>query len=230
MSERNEAGDARVVRAVHGRRPVEADPAFEVALADHLRGSTDRDGLLGLYARFTSGPGAFDAMMRRVIFRALARRVGSGLRLGAGVGFTHPETFEIGDAVFIGDQAYLQGRVDGRFAVGDRCWIGPQSYFDARDLRLGASVGWGPGARVLGSEHTGIPSDVPAIETDLVIRPVTVEDGADIGVNAVLLPGVTIGAHAIVGAGSVVTRDVPAHAIVAGVPAAFLRWRDGHQP
>jgi acetyltransferase-like isoleucine patch superfamily enzyme len=52
---------------------------------------------------------------------------------------------------------------------------------------------------------------------------------SDIGVNAVVLPGVTIGKGAIVGAGAVVTRDVPPFAIVAGVPARFLRWRPGHE-
>ena len=94
-----------------------------------------------------------------------------------------------------------------------------------RDLDLGAYVGWGPGAKVLGSEHTGEPGDVPIIQTDLVIKPVRVDDGADIGVNAVLLPGVTVGRGAIVGAGAVVTKDVPSFAIVAGVPARILRSR-----
>jgi acetyltransferase-like isoleucine patch superfamily enzyme len=50
---------------------------------------------------------------------------------------------------------------------------------------------------------------------------------ADIGTNATILPGVTIGRGAIVGAGAVVTADVPAFAVVAGVPAKFLKWREG---
>ena len=56
------------------------------------------------------------------------------------------------------------------------------------------------------------------------------ETGADIGMNAVILPGVTIGKGSIVGAGAVVTKDVPPFAIVAGVPAQFLRWREGYEP
>jgi acetyltransferase-like isoleucine patch superfamily enzyme len=91
-------------------------------------------------------------------------------------------------------------------------------------------VGWGPGAKALGSAHTGLPIDQPIIETDLEIRPVRVGAWADIGTAAILLPGVTVGKGSIVGAGAVVTRDVPPFAIVAGVPARFLRWRDGYQP
>ena len=60
---------------------------------------------------------------------------------------------------------------------------------------------------------------MPIIQTDLEIRPVRIEAWADIGTNAVILPGVTVGRGAIVGAGAVVTHDVPPFAIVAGVPA-----------
>ncbi len=53
-----------------------------------------------------------------------------------------------------------------------------------------------------------------------------IEAWADIGTGAVILPGVTVGKGSIVGAGAVVTEDVPPFAVVAGVPARFLRWRE----
>ena len=56
-----------------------------------------------------------------------------------------------------------------------------------------------------------------------------IEDGASIGSNATILP-VTIGRDAVVGAGAVVTKDVPAGAIVAGCPARILRYKDGYRP
>jgi acetyltransferase-like isoleucine patch superfamily enzyme len=170
-----------------------------------------------------------DAQMRRAIWRALARRFGHGVRIGRGAIASHPETFEIGDGVFIGEQAFLQGRTDGRCVIGNHAWIGPQSYLDARDLEIEEYVGWGPGARALGSQHTGRPADVPIIQTDLEIQPTRIGAWADIGVNAVILPGVIVGKGAIVGAGAVVTRDVDPFSIVAGVPAKFLRWREGHE-
>ena len=221
------AGRARVVKAVLGRRKARPDPAFEAGMARFLATEFEREYLLELYHQHASGEGKFAQMMRRVVVKAVARRCGDGLVVGSQVGFKHLETFEIGRSCFIGAGAYLQGRFDGRFVVGDHVWIGPQAYFDGRDLELGDYVGWGPGAKVLGSAHTGLPGNVPIVKTDLEIRPVRIRAWADIGTNAVVLPGVTVGKGAIVGAGAVVTGDVPPFAIVAGVPARFLRWREG---
>ena len=213
--------------AVHGKRTVVPDPPFERELADTLRARYDTRALLELYGRFTVGEGEHDALMRRAICRAMARAFGDGVQIGRGVLWRHPDTFEIGSGVLIGDQAVLQGRHDGRCKIGDHVWIGPQSYLDARDLVIEESVGWGPGAKVLGSTHTGAPIDVPIIQTDLTIAPVRIRAWADVGVGAVVLPGVTVGKGAIVGAGAVVTKDVEVFTIVAGVPAQFLRHRGG---
>jgi acetyltransferase-like isoleucine patch superfamily enzyme len=225
----NDRAPVRVVPAVHGRQAVVPDPPEELELADRLRREHSRQGLLELAGVHAIGDNEHDARMRRAVWRALARRFGHGVRIGRGAMARHPETFEIGDAVVIGEQAFVQGRFDGRCIIGSHTWIGPQAYLDARDLVIEEYVGWGPGARVLGSQHTGIPADVPVIQTDLRIEPVHVEAWADIGVNAVIMPGVTVGRGAIVGAGAVVTADVAPFSIVVGVPARFARWREGHE-
>jgi acetyltransferase-like isoleucine patch superfamily enzyme len=217
----------RIVPSVHGRQDVRPDPDFEIGLSESLKASYGAAGLVDLYGRFATGDGSLDVLMRRSIWRAASRRCGHGLQVGSGVGFKHLETFEIGDKVFIGAQAYIQGRFDGTTVIGNHVWIGPQAYMDARDLVLEDYVGWGPGAKVLGSAHTGIPVDVPIVHTDLEIKPVRIGAWADIGTNATILPGVTVGRGAIVGAGAVVTHDVAAFAIVAGVPARFMKWREG---
>jgi acetyltransferase-like isoleucine patch superfamily enzyme len=215
----------RMITAVHGLREVLPDPDFELGLTASLKSSYGVSGLVELYARFCNGDGPVDTLMRRAIWRGLARSCGAKLQIGSGAGFKHPETFEIGKGVFIGAQAYIQGRFDGTCVIGDHTWIGPQAYLDARNLVMGAFVGWGPGAKVLGSTHTAMPVDVPIISTDLQVKPVRIEAWADVGTNATILPGVTVGKGAIVGAGAVVTEDVPPFAIVAGVPAKVLRYR-----
>ena len=216
---------ARTVKAVHGLQEVAQDPPDEIAESTRLREGETREVLLERFASASTVDSLEGARRRRVLLRALCRSFGDAVRIGLGVLVLHPQTFEIGDAVFIGNQAFLQGRHDGRCVIGAHTWIGPQSYFDCRDMELGEYVGWGPGAKVLGSEHTGDPADVPIIQTDLVIKPVRVGRWADIGVNAVLLPGVSVGEGAIVGAGAIVTQDVPPYAVVAGVPAKILRYR-----
>ena len=213
------------VGATFGCRETKPDPDWVLEFAASLHDTHSPQELLGLFARFRSGEGPFDVLMRRVILRALCRRVGHNLEVGPEVVFKHAETMEFGDAVFIGAQTMIQGRFDGTCSIGSHVWIGPHAYFDARNLVIEDYVGWGPGAKVLGSTHTGEPIDVPIIRTDLVIKPVVVGYGADIGTNAVILPGVRVGAHAMVAAGAVVTHDVPEYAVVAGVPARILRLR-----
>ena len=217
--------ESHVVRAFHGLKTVQRDADEELSLGEQLRRTHSRDQLEELAARHAMGDSELDVRMRRAVWRALTSKFGHGVRVGRAAIATHPETFEIGDGVFIGEQAFIQGRAGGRCVIGSHSWIGPQSYLDARDLSMGEYVGWGPGAKALGSQHTGMPVEIPIIQTDLEIKPTRIEDWADIGVNAVILPGVTVGKGAIVGAGSVVTRDVEPFTIVAGVPAKLLRRR-----
>lgn len=216
----------REVIATFGRRESQLDAAWETEFASSLRNSHGREQLIDLFGRFREGESSFDFLMRRVLMKAMCRAVGHGMQVGPGVVLKHPETMEFGDSVFIGAQAMIQGRYDGDCRIGNHVWIGPQAYFDARSLSIEDYVGWGPGAKVLGSAHTGEPLDVPVITTNLMIKPVHIGFGADIGMNASVLPGVTVGPHAIVGAGAVAAHDVPAYAVVAGVPARTLRFRN----
>ncbi len=228
MSTRGEAdivAGARIVSAVFGCAMVQNDPAWEWEYAAHLKKTYTAVELVGLYSRYRSEEGPFETQLRRVIFRAMCKQAGHGIQIGPDIVLKHPETMELGDSVFIGAQTMIQGRFDGMCRIGNHVWIGSHAYFDARDLVIEDYVGWGPGAKVLGSSHTGEPIDLPIIATGLEIRPVVIGYGADIGTNATILPGVHVGAHSIVGAGAVVTTDVPEYAVVAGVPAKVIRLR-----
>ena len=225
LSFEHEVVAAKEVAAVFGRKSVSPDPGWELEFAAALKKDYTAPDLLALFSRFRSGEAVFDGLMRRLLFRALCRRVGHGIEIGPGVVIQHPETMEFGDCVFVGAQTMIQGRSGGTCRIGSHVWIGPHAYLDARNLVMQDYVGWGPGAKVLGSTHTGEPVDVPVITTNLIIKPVVIGLGSDIGTNATILPGVRVGVHAIVGAGAVVTGDVPDYAVVGGVPARVLRMR-----
>ena len=72
----------RILPAVHGVKTNVPDPDFERGLADHLREIYGQRRPLELYQRFMRGQAMFDALMRRVIWRALVKRVGNGLSVG----------------------------------------------------------------------------------------------------------------------------------------------------
>ena len=225
MSTNVDGSAVRQVAATFGKKEMKLDPSWEREYGAWLRETYSREDLLAEFGRYRAGESRFDAMMRRFLLRAICKSMGNDFHIEPNVMLKHPETMEFGDKVFIGAQSMIQGRFDGTCQIGNHVWIGPQAYFDARNLVLEDYVGWGPGAKVLGSEHTGEPVDDPIIKTSLIIKPVVIGYGADIGTNSTILPGVRVGALSIIGAGAVVNRDIPDYAIAAGVPAKVLRSR-----
>lgn len=143
-----------------------------------------------------------------------------------GVLVFHPETVSLGANVYVGHYAILKGYHHNEMRIGDRTWIGQQCFLhSAGGITIGKSVGIGPGVKILTSVHSEAGRASPILSSPIATAPVVVEDDADLGINSVILPGVTVGRGAIVGAGAVVTHDVPAYAVVAGVPAKVLRLR-----
>src|SRR6202008_4503546 len=94
----------REVAATFGRKEVCPDPTWEWEFAAVLKDKHSREELHAMYSRFSTGESDLDMLMRRVLVRAMCRRVGHALQVGPGVVFKHPEKMELGDAVFIGAQ------------------------------------------------------------------------------------------------------------------------------
>jgi len=115
-------------------------------------------------------------------------------------------------------------RIGARTAVGDFCNL----YGFEGGLDIGCDVLFASGCRVVPSSHGFDDPSLPVAAQPSSSKGIRIGDGAWIATNAVLLDGVKIGRGAVVGAGAVVTRDVPDYAIVAGVPAKILRFRSGH--
>lgn len=84
--------------------------------------------------------------------------------------------------------------------------------------------------KILTSVHKENDLSKPVLFCDLEFKEVVIEDGCDIGIGSIILPGVKIGEGSIVGAGAVVTKDVPPYSVVVGNPARILRKRvNGHK-
>ncbi|MEZ5317434.1 MAG: acyltransferase [Vicinamibacterales bacterium] len=94
------------------------------------------------------------------------------------------------------------------------------------DLKVGRDVMMGPDVVIIGENHRWTDVTTPMrLQGFQAYRPVRIEDDVWIGARAIVLPGLTIGRGAIIGAGAVVTRDVPPFAICAGNPARIIRYR-----
>jgi acetyltransferase-like isoleucine patch superfamily enzyme len=115
----------------------------------------------------------------------------------------------------------------GRICTGQHSAIGSFNHLSAglEDIVLGHYVRLGPHVTILGGSHNFRQRDRLIIEQGSYHGPVAIEDDVLIGAGAVILPGTRIGRGAVVGALSLVTRDVPAYAIVGGAPAKVLGER-----
>ena len=152
-------------------------------------------------------------------FQCIAPDVKLGQRVKV-FAFTNLYGCEIGDDVKIGTFVEIQKGA----RVGNRCKISSHSFI-CEGVTLEDEVFIGHGVTFINDRFpraTGTDGR-PQTEADWSCVPTTVKRGASIGSGTTILCGVAIGERAIVGAGSVVTKDVPAGAIVAGNPARVLR-------
>lgn len=125
----------------------------------------------------------------------------------------------LGDRSYIAAGAYLTGTV----RIGADCSINPSAVVRG-DVVLGDGVRMGALSSVLGFNHSMEPG-TPVFRQPLTSRGIRIGDDVWIGSHVVVLDGVTVGGSAVLAAGAVVTKDVPAGAVVGGNPARLLRWR-----
>jgi acetyltransferase-like isoleucine patch superfamily enzyme len=138
----------------------------------------------------------------------------------------HPENVSLDEDVYVGHYAILKGYYRNELVIGRGAWIGQAAFLHAAGgIRVGSDVGIGPHVCILTSTHAEAGRDRPIMAGAIETAPVVLDDGCDLGVGSIILPGVTVGKGAQVGAGAVVTADVPPFAVVAGNPARVLRLR-----
>ena len=116
---------------------------------------------------------------------------------------------------------------DGVLKIGKNCTINSFCfiYADKGGLEIGDNVLMGPGVGIFGSNYKCDDVNKPIIDQGIISRGIKIEDDVWIGSNSTILDGVTIGRGSIIGAGSVVTNDIPPFSSAFGVPAKVIKKR-----
>jgi maltose O-acetyltransferase len=136
---------------------------------------------------------------RRFVYRLCGIKIGKGSTIHTGLKLYDPHNISIGSDTIVGEQTTLDGR--------DK-------------INIGNHVDIASEVMIYNSEH-----NIESESFEAYNAPVIINDYVFIGPRAIILPGITIGIGAIVGAGAVVTKDVPPYAIVGGVPAKIIGER-----
>ena len=110
----------------------------------------------------------------------------------------------------------------GDVIIGDHTRIGLHNTIIG-PVTIGSHVNLAQGITVTALNHNFADTSLRIDEQGVSTKAVTIEDDVWVGANAVILPGVTVGRHAVIAAGAVVTKDVPPFSIVGGVPARVLK-------
>ena len=151
-----------------------------------------------------------DRRLRHLIYRWwLVGRMGEFVRIGMDVEIRFPHNIEIVDNVQINDGVLFMNH--GKIVIEDGALIGPGSQFltVSHDYRKAFSD---PANSLVPCWKKGNPEFLPIV----------IERDVWVGANVVVMPGITIGHHTVVAAGSVVTEDVEPYSVVGGAPARLI--------
>lgn len=175
-------------------------------------------------------------------FRSEQIIIGEKSRIGENNDIQPNALFSIGNTSHIGSQAHIRGRVvtfgdevfitnglrvggggrdepDARFIVGDRCTMHNNFINIAKPVTIGNDVGFSPETILI--THGYWQSVLEGYSA--TFAPITIHDWVILGMRVIVLPGVEIGERAIIGAGAIVTKSLPARCIAVGVPARVIK-------
>lgn len=197
-------------------------------------------------------PGGLGLVLRKKFYPALFKHAQSGLLVGRNVTLRHPGKISLGKNVVFDDYALIDARSSdgsdgvtlqddvivnrncvlkakkGSICLGRRTNVGSNSVIISYSgVEIGEAVLIAGGCHITGGGYRH--DDVSTLMADNGVcskGPIKIGDNVWIGTGAIVLDGVTIGSHAVIGAGAVVNKDVDDNAIVAGVPARLVRYRN----
>ncbi len=191
-------------------------------------------------------PTVWAAILRGIAYRAVLGGIGPSCLIEEDVRFQVPRRIFMGSRVFIGQYTYLDGQTsfirlgnDAHVArsctlrAGERgiivhasVGINARSYLDGNGgVEIGSNSLLSPGVQCISGNHIFDDREVPIKYQGTAYGKVSIGEDCWLGTNSIVLPGVTVGRGAVIGAGAVVTRDIPEFGIALGVPAKVVGYR-----
>ena len=195
-------------------------------------------------------PGATGLLLRKIFYRCLFKGCGHNVILGRNITLRYPGRIELGDGVVVEDNCVLdaKGKSDSGIKFGDNVIVGRNTILSTKDgfilignntnigsnCRLGSTSKLVIGENVLvgaysyfsaGGEHRFDRVDIPIMYQGTTSKGITIGDNVWVGAAVKVLDGVTIGRDSVIGAGAVVTKDIPQFVIACGVPAKVIKDR-----
>ncbi len=199
---------------------------------------------------FANLPGSLGYLSRKSLYKSLFHACGSGVIFGQGLTLRNPQRMVLGDRVAIDDYCLLDatGTGVGGFRIGDDVIISRNSVIQAKSgvvslgnkvdvgcnvvlssvngITIGNSVLIAGNCYIGGGRYLCDRIDIPMMEQGVYSKgPILIGDDVWLGAGATVLDGVTIGRGCIIGAGALVTRDLPDYSVAVGVPAKIIKSR-----
>lgn len=174
-------------------------------------------------------PGISGGKLRIFYLRRRFGKLGDSPIFSNGIYLLGSESIRIGSYFSCDRGCSLYAHGEGSIVIGDQVSLNANVILNAAvggQIHIGNQVLIGPGVLMRTSNHVFSRTDVPISQQGHIPGKIVINDGVWIGGNVTILGDVAIGVGAIVAAGAVVTRDVASYAIVGGIPATFLKWRE----
>lgn len=150
------------------------------------------------------GEGLFWVGIRYILLKSIAKSCGDAVAVYSNTYLLNPQNMELGSNVTIQPMTYIEA---------------------SGGVSIGSDTSIAHGVSIMSETHNTDEREIPFKCQGMTYKPVTIGEDVWIGAKATILAGITIGNKAIIGANSVVTKDVPDYAIVVGAPAKIIKYR-----
>ena len=179
---------------------------------------------------------AYNRMISMLLIKRHKVIVGERFAVHGALKLMNSGVIQLGDDVTINSGSYfnpvggskrtvLATDAGASIRIGNNCGISNSLLYAATEIILEDNVMIGGGCSICDTDFHPIDfaSRIGTDDKATQSKPIRIKNGAFVGMNSIILKGVTIGAHSVVGAGSVVTKDIPDNEIWAGNPARYIR-------